>query len=97
MQSYMISYVFIGRKTIGEPEQDVLLRGELVRQGSNKQDVLGASRHSDQNNPLDTIDEVQVNFLGSSLSCLKNYFYFFNNTLAFFLNDDSMILGNRNS
>ena len=67
----MISYVFIGRKTIGEPEQDVLLRGELVQQGSNKKDVLGAIRHSDQNNPLDTIDEVQVNFLGSSLSCLK--------------------------
>jgi len=48
-----------GRKIIGEPREGVLLRGELVRQGSNKQDVLGASRHSDQNNPLDSIEEVQ--------------------------------------
>ena len=80
----MISYVFIGRKIIGEPREGVLLRGELVRQGSNKQDVLGASRHSDQNNLLYSIDEVQVNFFGSNLIFLKveifillEYFYFF--------------------
>ena len=85
----MISYVFIGRKIIGEPREGVLLRGELVRQGSNKQDVLGASRHSDQNNPLDSIDEVQVNFLGSNLSCSKlkskSIFSFFKNTFTFFI------------
>ena len=79
----MISYVFIGRKIIGEPREGVLLRGELVRQGSNKQDVLGASRHSDQNNLLYSIDEVQVYFFGLNLSFLKveifllEYFYFF--------------------
>ena len=87
----MISYVFIGRKIIGEPREGVLLRGELVRQGSNKQDVLGASRHSNQNNPLDSIDEVQVNFLGSNLSCsklksaFKSIFSFFKNTFTFFI------------
>ena len=71
----MISYVFIGRKIIGEPREGVLLRGELVGQGSNKQDVLGASRHSDQNNLLYSIDEVQVNFFGLNLSFLKVYFF----------------------
>ena len=75
--------------------QDVLLRGELVGQGSNKQDVLGASRHSDQNNLLYSIDEVQVNFFGLNLSFLKVEISF--RILLLFLNDDSMILGNRNS
>ena len=94
----MISYVFIGRKIIGEPREGVLLRGELVRQGSNKQDVLEASRHSDQNNPLDSIDEVQVNFLGSNLSCSKlKSFLVSLRILLPFLYPDSMILGNRNS
>ena len=76
--------------------QDVLLRGELVGQGSNKQDVLGASRHSDQNNLLYSIDEVQVNFFGLNLSFLKVISISFR-ILLLFLNDDSMILGNRNS
>ena len=91
----MISYVFIGRKIIGEPSEGVLLRGELVRQGSNKQDVLGASRHSDQNRVLNSIDEVQVNFLGLNLTFLKNLICL--KILLTFCNDDSMILGNRNS
>ena len=77
----MISYVFIGRKTIGEPEQDVLLRGELVREGSNKQDVLEASRHSDQNSLLNSIDEVQVNIFG--INPIRN-FYLFKDTFDFF-------------
>ena len=78
----MISYVFIGRKTIGEPEQDVLLRGELVRQGSNKQDVLEASRHSDQNSLLNSIDEVQVNIFG--INPIRTNFYLFKDTFNFF-------------
>ena len=78
--------------------QDVLLRGELVQQGSNKQDVLGASRHSDQNNLLYSIDEVQVNFFGLNLSFLKVEIISISfRILLLFLNDDSMILGNRNS